>query len=349
MGNFISELLGNAKPQELQAPVYEGYEFDNYGVQNIAMESYEDSLAVMEAVSDLYILTVRESSAEVLTEAAKEGVLKRIEATLTKLWGKIMAFFESIVRHLDSMVKSASDFAAKYEKKIIERNLSGFKFKAFKYTIPGAPDKDASTAEKHIVDVATAVRSAIESADIGSENAKALITKLREQHEASMDGVRGAIVKKGDVKAGEFSEELFAYFRGGAKTKEDKVENPIDIKSIIATAKEGEKLKAAIKAAKAETNKSFNTYIKDFRNAAKKVEFGEGEGKEAGSAAAFAGICKAYQNEITSTKSIMLQFYSAWISAVKERDNSYKSIMRSALSYTPGADKGSSENLPATN
>lgn len=326
-----------------EAPVYEGYSFEHGGAQTIAMESFDDNLAVLEALSALDIHILRESSVEVVTEAASGGVVERIKAALKKLWGKIKAFFESIIRFFDSLTKSAADFAKKYADKLRKIDLSGFKYKMYNYTIPEDPATIAVKASDAGVGPVADKLNSFTGHDL--EAGKAAIEAIKEGKEDLQGKIRGLYARQsGGLDEGEFRTALFAYFRDGAESESDKDEVSVDIFAIMDTVKGSAKLKTAITKARDAEDKLFANYLRDLDNAQKKMKFDKGgdtgsnapaTGSEGstGNAAVFAGLCKLYNDQVQFAKSTSIAFYNAWINAVKERDRTYKSVMAAAFRH----------------
>lgn len=318
---------------EYTHPTFEGYSFEHGGAQVIAMESFDDSLAVLEALSEVDIHILRESSEEVVVEAAAKGVIEKIKNALKKLWGKIKAFFESIIRFFDGMTKSSADFAKKYEDRLRKLDLTSFKYKMFKYTITGAPQKDAVKAEDYLRDIAVQVGKSIDASKTSVEEGRKALESLKEQREEKEEAIRGEFAGGGKLSADEYRKALFSSFRGGAEGPEDKEEVNVDIFNILNIVKESPKLKKAIEAAKSFTDKSFNNYLKDFDNAQKAAISKNQELDGSANASIYAGLCQLYYKEIQFYQTTASQFFNAWIDAVKERDRTYKSVMKAAFSH----------------
>ena len=328
----MSFLNSSVTSTVFEHPVYEGYSFEDAGATLIAMESYDDSESVIESISALDILILRESELPVLEAGAKD-VIERVKSAFKKLWGKLKAFFATIMRYFDAMTKSAADFAKKYEKELGTKSLSNFKYKMFNYTIPEAPDKNASSAEKVLDDI-TGVLSNFTLA-AGADKAKEGLNKLKEDREETEEEIRAEVAGKGGkLTAEEFRKELFATFRGGAEGADDKAERDINIRTIISEVKDSPKLKRAVEAASKQTDATFNKYLKALTAAQKKVEIKDDEGHNNATAmAVLSGYVGQYQRIVTFQKTTISQFYSAWITAIKERDRTYKSVMQAAFRH----------------
>ena len=313
-------------------PVYEGYSHEDGGASLIIMESYQDSQAVIESLSELDLHILKESNTAVL-EASVKDILGKVKSGLQKLWGKLKAFFASIVRYFDGLTKSAAEFAKKYEKELTKRSLSDFKFKMYNYTIPAAPEKDMADAEKELESIESIIEKSTKDSTL--EDAKDALVKARENKEELEEEARGAFTHKGGkLTAEEYRKDLFSYFRGGAEGKEDKEEISVEIHAIISAVKDSPKLKRAVEAAAKATDASFGKYLKNLDAAAKKVEIKDGEGSTNSTAmGVFSGAIRLYSTQITFLKGITAQFFNAWIDAVKERDRTYKSVMQAAFRH----------------
>lgn len=312
-------------------PVYEGYSHEDGGASLIIMESYQDSQAVIESLSELDLHILKESSTVVL-EASVKDILGKVKAGLQKLWGKLKAFFASIMRYFDGLTKSAAEFAKKYEKELTKRSLSDFKYKMYNYTIPAAPEKDAFSAEKTLDEIEKLIDETTVLSTLNG--AKENLVKAREEKEETEEEARGNILKTSKLTAEEYRKELFSHFRGGAESKEDKEEVSVEIGNIISTVKDSPKLKRAVEAAAKATDASFNKYLKNLDAAAKKIEILASNGEVATTAmGVFSGSIRLYANEVSFIKGIAAQYFNAWIDAVKERDRTYKSVMQAAFRH----------------
>jgi hypothetical protein len=354
------------------APVYEGYGVEVNGDILAIQESWEDQLAVIEALHSLDmeelslrgdVKTLQESSAseteidaryeqyQTVTESMVKDAWEKIKEFFAKLWGKIKAFFKSVVRVFDGIFRSAESFVKKYKSDLKKLNLRDYKYKMFNYT---HIDDDLGSLEevKTMADelYAEATKASVSGyTEVALSNLDAKMTKMRENKEDMLDEIRGDVVDKGSLSVEQFAHELFAMFRGGAKSKEDKQEISVNIDTIITTIeKAGDGKKKADEFGK-KVDAEFSRIIKDIDALAAKVkgtkaegthvdvDLGEGKGgkrkvKSDGVSKVVEAL-RVYSGIFSSTKSIQLQAFRAWQDAWKERNSTYKTVCTSAFRH----------------
>jgi hypothetical protein len=354
------------------APVYEGYGVEVNGDILAIQESWEDQIAVIEALHSLDmeelalrsdVKTLQESSSsqseidarferyETVTESMVGDAWTKIKEFFAKLWGKIKAFFKSVVRVFDGIFRSAESFVKKYKSDLKKLNLRDYKYKMFNYT---HIDDDLGSLEevKTMADelYAEATKASVSGyTEVALTNLDAKINKMRENKEDMLDVIRGEMVEKGSLSPEQYAHELFAMFRGGAKSKEDREEISVNIDAIItAIEKAGDAKKKADEFGK-KLDSEFSRIIKDIDALASKVKGAKaegnhvdvdlGEGKGGKRKVKSDGVTKVvdalrlYSGLYSSTKSIQLQAFRAWQDAWKERNTVYKTVCTGAFRH----------------
>lgn len=340
----MSTFLGTSQTETeeiYEAPVYEGYEFENHGAQAIIIESFEDQLAVVAAINEAELHVVRnkagveESTIDVILEAAGEGgVIEKIKAGLKKLWGKFMAFLESVGRVIDALTKSSEDFVAKHGDAIKNSSVKSIPLKWYEYTIPTEVDEYISSADKSRENGKNAIDAAISAVEgAGSaEKAKEILDDLKTNRDKYLGLVRGAVLGRpqDSVDAKEFSKELFESFRNGSSEKK---EINLSVDKILSDLKDSTKLRAGLKTAKSKVNEIFKGEIATVDKAAKafkkakandgKVEV-DGAKVNADSVSVLNGILQMNSTFLNATQTACIQYINAWTKAVKEREQFYR-------------------------
>lgn len=339
------------------APVYEGYGAEINGDILAIQESWEDHQTVIEALHALDIaeLTLRndvkslqESGAEAseieareaeyatVTEAMVKNAWEGIKNFFNKLWGKIKAFFKSIVAVFDGIFKNAQDFVKKYDAELRKRNLTGFEYKMHSYTnIDKAAfmelDVKAET-QKILVDalkVATTANTDKEIETLGNE-----ISKLKENKEDILDSYRGEVIGTASVNSNQFEQVLYSIFRNGAKDKGDAKEQAVKITEIIDALKNTDgKTKAEAFAKK--TDEEFAKIIKtvaDMENALGKSDKHHDNYTPARNAKVVEAL-RTFSTLFSAQKDIQLGVFRAWKTAFAERNSVYKAVCGAALRY----------------
>lgn len=339
--------------ETLVAPLFEGYDCENYGDIIAIEESYDDMLAVIEAIHELdqeeieYTKSVSEieadenlseedktskleeaaTSFETVTEAAGGNFFEKVKKMLENLWGKLKAFFGSVVKYFNIMVSSGKTFATKYEKELTGKDLSGFIYAMYNYT-----NLDNN---KNVTELLSGIKE-IEATDMdtSSKSVEELDETIKEIQELKTDylnTIRGVFVgKSGGVKAEDFSKELFGYFRDGAEPGEEKPKVNVNIKDIINSLKNGSEQKMAEEARK-DCDKVFSEKIKAVKSIESKIKGSKSYDKA--KASKMISITQQQISMFSQNKTIALEFFRAWRQAIGERNNVYKSVCVAALSY----------------
>jgi hypothetical protein len=359
--------------QEVTAPVYEGYHAEVNGDILAIQESWEDQLAVIEALhaldmeelamrSDVKALQesgaeaseieARQEAYEVVTESMGKDALEKIKAFFSKLWGKIKAFFKSVVRVFDGVVKNAQDFVKKYEGQIKGLNLRGFKYKMFNYTNIDEVkfmDADPKTEAEELYDLATKSSLQAEN-DALADKLHEKTTKMKENKEDDLSEYRGKLIGSGTLTAEQFGKELYSAFRGGAREKGDASEQEVHIQTIMDKIKSaGDAKKKADEFAK-KVDEQFSKIIKDITALSTKlgsasagkdgfVEHDLGDDKggkrrmKSGAVSTVTEALRTYGTIFSAKKDIQLTIFRSWKTAWDERNSTYKSVCLAAFRH----------------
>jgi hemoglobin-like flavoprotein len=347
-------------PEEVTAPVFEGYGAEVNGDIIALQESYEDQLPVIEAIhaidmAELSLRSVKESdasaedieSAEKEFEAVQENAVRKgvekIKQFFLNLWGKLKAFLASVGRQFDALTKSGADFAKKYEKKLKEANLGSFKYKMHNYTDLDSPG--FSDVEK--TDVNAIINAAVDAVNGHKEEELIdLIRKVRENAADEENELRGHLVGKGSLDASQFSKALYGLFRGGAQDKSDAKEVSLDVNAVLAVLKDEKGKKEVIEFQKA-TDKDFSAAIKGIKAVqsklssskstdgdVKKVKVGDTEHTvQKDISPLVVEALRLASSQMGKTQNIHGQVFRAWKDAYNERSRVYKQAIVSALGH----------------
>lgn len=244
----------NNNYDDLDTLVCEGYDAEVNGSVDAIIESYDDQLAIMEAIHkmDMEELDLKKEGKDdeeigELLEGSMSDTWKKIKEAFVNLFAKIRAWIDSAIRYFDSHFKSTEAFLDKYEKELTKLNLTGYKYEMFNYTNMNVVSELVKSKPR------MALKEMDEYINIEFENVKKGTevvdrTKLNEMH----DEIRGAIVGKSKLDASEYSKELYKFFRNGASDASDKKELAINITSIIAELRAAAKFIPALKDVKKE-------------------------------------------------------------------------------------------------
>jgi phage-related protein len=358
MGIFNSTYMSDG----ISAVACEGYDAEFNSELDIALESCDDSIAIMEAI---YMYDIAETSIMkkvkegVLTESAAyseaetvlEGKMGNIWATIkTKinaLWEKIKAFFKTLTTFIAGVFMDAESFVKKYETQLTSLKLNGFKYSMYTYThtsddVSNIISTVSSLMNEGIQKVENKVKTLSNSKGQLTESKENEMKETKENFEDNFndtaDKCRGELVGKTSVPASDYADELFRYFRNGSGNKKMKDDVAVNISTIISDIKKIAPQKSNITKAEARIDQIFkdtlNT-IKTLENDAQKATVADGGNSEGFSKkqSFVVWFAQASTKTVQMTASITLSFLSAWKTAVKEQLTTYKSVCLKALTY----------------
>ena len=355
-------------------PVYEGYNVEHGGEYSIAMESAQENLNIIAAMAaldvqvthyvaecaqagdDEYALEAVQEKYESVLEAAGSSFIEKIKNAIKTLWGKVKAFFASVVRTLDGMTKSTEAFVKKYEKQLQTLNLHNFKYEMHTYTVEDLNIDYIGTFEQDQEKVIQVIVSKIgvrnqSSSDSSLEAVDKQIEKIREDKEKKLDEFRGSIIKQGPLDADDFRKEIQKSLRNGKEPSEAE-EVQVNVNKIIADVKGTAKLKTKIDKFQKDADKAFGNAIKMVDKLAVAFNKSSGSkddkvqttyGRADGSkgkyktstqmASRAATMANLISSAISAKQAVVNTAITEWSSAVKERDAVYKKVLVKAFSH----------------
>ena len=238
-----------------------------------------------------------------LMEGVVGGFFTKVKEFFVKLKNMLVEVFSKFMMWINSKLKSEKDFAAKYEKEIIEKiaTLGEVEVKGFKYTL------------KEIKALPTVESIKIEGADS---------TAKSEAVEKQVAAYRGAIVgKSGEVDSDDFSKELYAFFRNGEDSPEDMTIKAPEVKVIFNELKSFAKTKEAIEKEKSAAEKDLNAVIKTLESKEKTIKSDTEEGAK--ELADLQILISALKSMATNRN----QAFTAKVAAVKEQADFGKKVV----------------------
>lgn len=347
------------------APVYEGYGVDVNGDILAITESFDDQLEIVKALhaidmeelamrsdvrqlresgADLSSIEERQQQYEAVTEGMVKNAYQKIKEFFSKLWGKIRAFFASVVRYFDSLFKSSKEFATRYERDLKKLDLQGFKYKMHKYTNLDGLKLERIDRKEVVQSIFKGLKS-VDASEQGLEKLRAEIEEQRQNKDKDVAELRGLFVKKGPLTAEEFAEALYAYFRNGATSDDDAVEQDVNIEEIISTLKETKAKKEVEDFAK-KNDEEFSKILKDISEIERKlatakekdggytVKHSDNEASVPTKASSLVlEQLRLAASFLSTQKDIEMQFFRAWRTAYAERESVYKHVCLAAFRY----------------
>ena len=249
---------------------------------------------------------------ETLMEAVVKGFFAKVKEFFVKLKNMIVEVFSKFMMWLNSKMKSEKDFATKYEQEILDKIvvLKEIEVKGYEYTHLG--DEIAALPEKDSIK--------IEGADAEAR---------RKSMETEENKYRGTLAGKGSIETGDFSSELFKYYRDNSDETKDITIKSTEVKAIFNELKSFSETKSTIEKDKNKIEKALNDVIKELNNAEKQIGEKE-EGRDA--------KIEVIQLKIESLRRMATDRNSAFtakIAAVKERADFGKKVVLAIKAAKP--------------
>lgn len=303
----------------------------------IAMESLYDNTNIMAAQVNLENMLSKvqyESqtnsfameSASAVLEATDGGIVKRVKASIQKLWAKVKGFFKSIRRSLHAMSMSTDEFVAKYKTELENLSLSGLKHKVHTFT-----NLDADLAAIYTTidsDASRNVFNADDDTDTSSEKGTASLDQLRAK----------AVGATGSIESSDYSKELYKYFRNNAESDSDKVEINVNIHTVITDVGANRKRPEKITKAEAAMDKHFSKVLKELTKLEKESNKEAGSAKNDNDAKTSTGkatVASRAQSYVSASQAVVNGLVTAWRTAVSAQDSQNKELIKVALRHRP--------------
>ena len=238
-----------------------------------------------------------------LMEGVVGGFFTKVKEFFVKLKNMLVEVFSKFMMWVNSKLKSEKDFAAKYEKEIMEKivTLGEIEVKGFKYTLH--PIKPLPTANTIKIE--------------GADN-----TAKQDGIDKQANAYRAALVgKTGELDADDFTKELYAYFRNGEETADELTLKTTEVKAIFNELKSFAKTKEAVEKEKSAAEKDLNAVIKVLESEEKSIKGDTEEGAK--ELADLQLMISALKNMATSRN----QAFTAKVAAVKEQAEFGKKVV----------------------
>lgn len=349
-------IFSNIGGSTLSVPVIEGYGVESEGALVAVAESFQDRLAVMEAVHAAELINLQaikesggavnaleESGYVAAYESAVSNVFEKIKAFFKKLWQKIKSFFHALRRRFDLIFKDAISFVEKYESELKKLKLTGMKAKTFDYTLDKSNAIDGADKE------ANTIKAQFDTFLATAKNApEAKLVDAKKTIEGQIDEcavLAAKTVVSGVTDIEDYEKSLYGLFRGGAKGPEDKVEGSVNIATIISEIKSSKSLLRTIDNVSSKVDKRYGDMIKAVTKAQTEAEDvisgRDDESKKDLNTKrkdAITGVASKLTKAMSGIQGVESKFFSAWRTAVEERNSDYKSIIGKALKYKEKKD-----------
>ena len=350
-GNFNST-------EKIDLPVYEGYGLDDCAFMEAFVEDLDAELAVIEAMhaydmteieglrkisamtessysdEEDYIITEAKTELKSLLEAASEKVKKSIGDRIRNIWGKIRAFFVSVIAKIKNFFSRNKDFLVKYKKaldKVEKKTDIKFTVKGFNFNhdqMGTAFSAAISDVNKYADDKIDEFRRTVRDLKTEEEINEFISSSFRDSFKEDLDDVRGAAFGDGTpMTAEEYQDYLFDFFRGQDAHKN---REGVDVTINISKIKECRSFLsiynnqlAAVDKAKTQCDNIFNQLIAEINKPfpGDKEELDEKR----------YSIINKVVTIVTASNGIVTQAFNAWTSALNDYSAFSQKVLLQAI------------------
>lgn len=325
--NDVTDLFDN---QNIIESVYES---PIEAAFHIVAEGEENYNRIMQAIGIDELAVLESTGAEMVYETVDiKSVFGKIKEFFVNLFNKIKGIFQKFMAMINSWVKSDKDFVAKYKKQLSLVDVTGFEYKGYKFTNQDFNINTASGKARN--SVGESIGADIYTAKFDSVAADNFIKALDDKSDI-IEKARGASIGTNSITAGDFSKELFMFFRNGESSK-------VDIDGVSVTALFNIIEGAA--EAKTRANKAYTDVEKSFKEFFTVVDKAERELKtlvptgndssnsEISTKIRAASISIGFMKEIASIVTII---NGAKLAAIRDENRQAKSVCIQLINYKP--------------
>ena len=316
-----------SEPLDIENMTYEECAYENpfEAASYIVAETENNYNSIIKAMALDELAVYEATGQEMVYEAANfKAFFGKIKELFKKLWEKIKGMFQKFFAKINSLAMKDKDFVKKYAAALRKVDLKGFEYKGYTFTNTDKADLAVSQSDIEANTKSLATIKDLEEVDL---------TKYYEGISGDsltnlLDTFRGKCVGKSSIEEGDFSDELFAYFRKGEDTKDTITINKVD--DLLEVIKGYGDLKTNAEKMLNNLKTNIDKIIKDLDNAERSVEKSDVSTKT--------GLTRAYAATTTLLKSrmdILTLWSGAKLKAMKDENAQAKSICVKLLTYKP--------------
>mgnify|MGYP000847703861 CR=1 FL=1 len=292
---------------------------------HIVAESEANYNAIMQAVGIHELAVFESTGAEMIYEAADvKGFMEKVKQFIMNIWEKIKGLFRKFFAMLNSFLKTDKEFINKYKKHLLQINTRDFKYKGFVFTNLSYDLNAASSKMENIF------KGKVKDIELDADGKAEIVEKMR------------GVIDNSSYDAGEFSKELFKFFRNGEEAKDD-LDN-ISVTQELLNISDNSRLKKEAQKAYSDLEKVIKKNLRDVEkegNDIIKKTKTEEEMKKA------ADDMKSYSNSVYFIKeqlNILQIINGAKLQAIKDQNRQSKAICVALMNYKPKNESYSFED-----
>ena len=323
----------------------ESMSFQEMGAQMIE-EATNDWNSYMQAIALTELSYVIEAGQEYIYEGADiSAMIDKVKEWFKKLWAKIQGIAKAAMAKFAQFAMTDEKFLSKYEKDIYdgEKKIpNGFSYKGYKFEGLAGKSGEIAKASGEVVKSADAAAGRMEGRhDAGA----AYKTKDGKEYNSSkrldekLDMYRAKLAgKSGKVSASEFKKAVKIDLYGSADKEYIKTVNASTLVGIIKGAKDAQ---TAAKDAESNIKDSIDEKIdildtleSKIRDAADATEPDKADDRDRHQG--WASMVNRYSSYLKSIESINAQWFSMYITALKDQNRQAKAVCTKLISYANG-------------
>ena len=326
----------------------ESMTFQEMGAQMIE-EAAQDWNKYMQAVALTELSYVIENHQEYIYEGVDiSAMITKVKEWFKKLWAKIQGIAKSAMAKFMSFGKNDEAFIAKYEADIhtgATKLPAGFSYKGYKFE--GLAEKAGIiTTPKGVPTKWSDIQSMLKASreddsNDGVKNTELFNSKRTEKH---LDEYRGKLTGAGTVTAGEFKKALKKDLYGSLDKEYIKSVDASKLIGIVKGAKEAiDAAKESEKAIKDDIDEKISTLDdleSEIRGRDTRPE--DAHGRELNNKKAT--IVNQVSSLLKSIETVNAQWFSAYITALKDQNRQAKAVCTKLISYANGVGGKKSTN-----
>ena len=134
-------IFGNRKTSDyFNLSEYDYIQPTTEAIDQILTESAKDSYKIRAAmyISDVLMersILIESADPQVLLEGFGKDIYTKLKNMLITMWNKIKSWYEAIKKYFLRIFTSGKEFVKKFDKELRAKNVKGYKYKSFKYTM----------------------------------------------------------------------------------------------------------------------------------------------------------------------------------------------------------------------
>lgn len=317
----------------------ESMTFQEMGAQMIE-EATQDWNNYMQAVALTELSYVIENHQEYIYEGVDiSAMLGKVKEWFKKLWAKIQGIAKAAMAKFMSWGNNDEGFISKYEKDIYDgakKLPTGFSYKGYKFDGLAGKAKNVTGRSKGIVSIAKLDTAVFKSGDAQGDDAdvKGNSTKVFDE---KVDMHRGALAgKTGKLSNSEFKKAVKIDLYGSADKEYIKTVDAGQLIGIIKGAKEA--INAA-KEAESDIKNDIDEKIDALNDFESEVRGRDTDPKDTATRDRnnnYATIANNYSAYLKNIETVNAQWFSAYITALKDQNRQAKAVCTKLISYANG-------------